>query len=409
MNVLITGAQFNNRGAQSMLFTVVNEVRNRYPDAEFFYVPLDYYYKSCFANCVDYRFNFVYDDLAIYDYPVKYGFIGKIKRHFDSNEIRKTVDKYNVPYLSQIWDEIDVLIDVSGYGLTSKFGISSINRMTRHIIKAKSENIPVIYMPQSYGPLNFGERTETICKEIGEVFSKVDLIFAREREGKEILEKECGVANVCLSPDIVLQAQEIDWKNVFAEEPDLLIHRIETSGNVGIIPNSETVKNGNKEFVLGCYQRIIEELRGRGKEIYIFRHSNDLRLCREIYDLVKEDEHCHLVEERMDCLTYSAFVKQFEFVVASRFHSVVHAYRENVPAFVLGWAVKYQELTRLLGQEKYAFDITKATEDDITPMLERLGNLCENHAAEAKLISEKLAAVRRETCFAKCWEVMDRI
>ena len=30
MNILITGAQFGNKGAQSLLFSVVNEIRERY-------------------------------------------------------------------------------------------------------------------------------------------------------------------------------------------------------------------------------------------------------------------------------------------------------------------------------------------------------------------------------------------
>lgn len=409
MNVLITGAQFSNRGAQSMLFTVVNEVRNRYADVEFYYIPLDYYKDECFAHCDDYRINFVYDDLAMYDYPTKYGFIGKLKRRTDSKTMESRISKYGVPFLSSIWDEIDVMIDVSGYSLTSKFGISSVNRMLRHIKKAKSMDIPVILLPQSYGPLDFGENTDAVCKKIGEAFSKVDLLFAREPEGKEVLETECGITNAVLSPDIVLQADEIKCENIFAGEYEIPVRNLETEGNVGIVPNGETVKNGNKGFVLNCYKRFIEELRGKGKEIYIFRHSDDLGLCRDIYGLVKEDEHCHLIEDEMDCLAYSEFVKQFDFVIASRFHSVVHAYREGVPAFVLGWAIKYQELTKLLGQGKYAFDITRASEEDVAAIMEKLDYLCENYAAEAKLISEKLTVVRRENCFEKCWKVMDNI
>lgn len=409
MNVLITGAQFANRGAQSMLFTVVNEVRSRYKDAEFYYLPLDYFKEDCFAHCEDYRFNFVYDDLALYDYPIQYGVVGKIKRRMDSRRISGRIERYNVLHLSNIWEKIDVLIDVSGYSLTSKFGISSINRMLRHIRKAKSLNVPVIVMPQSYGPLNFSKKTESVCKEIGEVFSKVDLLFAREQEGKETLENKCGITSAVLSPDIVLQTREIALENVFAEKPEINVRKFETEGNVGIVPNGETVKDGNKEFVLDCYLKLIERLRSKGREIYIFRHSDDLSLCRDIYALVESDEHCHLIEDEMDCLAYGEFVKQFDFVIASRFHSVVHAYREGIPALVLGWAIKYQELTKLLGQEKYAFDITKVNEEDVAAMLEKLDCLTENHAAEAAMINEKLALIREKSCFDLCWEVMDKI
>ena len=409
MNILITGAQFANRGAQSMLFTVVNEFRTRYKDAEFYYVPLDYSRKDCFAYCDNYKFHFVYDDLAMSDYPIKYGFIGKTKRCIERAAVNTRIKEYDPLKLSNIWDNINVLVDVSGYSLTSKFGMGSINRMLRHINKAKSLDIPVILMTQSYGPLNFGENTETVLKAINEAFSKIDLLFARETEGGEVLEYECGICSAVLSPDIVLQAHEIKWENVFSEKPEVRVPILQTESNVGIVPNGETVRNGDRTFILGCYKRMIEMLRSKGKEIYIFRHSDDIQLCRAIYEEVKTDNHCHLVEDELDCLSYSEFVKQFDFVIASRFHSVVHAYREGIPALVLGWAIKYQELTKLFGQEEYTFDITKASEEDLATMLEKLDCLCENYEDEAKLISEKLALVRSESCFDKCWEVMDNI
>ena len=37
MKVLITGANFNNKGAQSMLFVTVDEIRKRIPDCEIYF------------------------------------------------------------------------------------------------------------------------------------------------------------------------------------------------------------------------------------------------------------------------------------------------------------------------------------------------------------------------------------
>ncbi len=37
MKVIITGANFGNKGAQSMLFTTVAVLRNKYPDAKIFF------------------------------------------------------------------------------------------------------------------------------------------------------------------------------------------------------------------------------------------------------------------------------------------------------------------------------------------------------------------------------------
>ena len=36
-NILITGANFANKGAQAMLFVTISEARKRYPNANIFY------------------------------------------------------------------------------------------------------------------------------------------------------------------------------------------------------------------------------------------------------------------------------------------------------------------------------------------------------------------------------------
>ena len=407
MNILITGAQFGNKGAQSMLFTVVNEVRDRYPNAEFYYLPLDYYKKGCFQNLENYRFHFVVDDKAGQDFPTKFGAPQVAYRNANIRKILRSAQKNGeVLALSKLWDKLDVLIDVSGYSLTSKFGISSINRVLRHLQTAKAHGVKTILMPQSYGPFEF---PDDVCKRIGASLQDVDLLFAREEDGVEQLLKCCGVTDkAILSPDIVLQAQEIVWKNVFTREPELRYPRLMTIGNVGIVPNGETLRGGKHDAVLKAYRTILKELRAAGKEVYIFRHSNDLPLCREIYELVKDDVHCHLIEDEIDCLSYGPFVRQFDFIVASRFHSIVHAYREHIPALVLGWAIKYQALTALLGQEAYVFDVT-ADQMDSALLADRLNRLISRFSEESKAICSHLEPIQNHSCFDTCRIVFDSI
>lgn len=390
-----------------MLFTVVNEVRMRYPNAEFYYLPLDYFKKDCFLNIENYRFHFVLDDKAGMDFPAKYGVANYAFRWIKIQKIlRNAKTGGEVLALSQLWDKLDVLIDVSGYSLTSKFGISSINRVLRMINSAKAHHVKIILLPQSYGPFDF---SKDVCKRIGIGLQKVDLLFAREDDGVNQLREHCGVTNkVILSPDIVLQAKDIDWKNIFNSEPELQYPVLKTTGNVGIVPNGETIRNGKHDVVLDAYQMILKVLRTMGKEVYIFRHSNDLSLCREIYELVKDDSHCHLIEDEIDCLSYGQFVRQFDFLVASRFHAIVHAYREHVPALVLGWAIKYQALTALLSQEQYMFDVT-ADLLDSSMLIESLNRLGARSMEESGVIKSQLKLIQEKSCFDTCRSVFNSI
>ena len=213
MKVLITGASFGNKGAQAMLYTVINEFRIHDPNTEFYYMPVDYYKPGCFDHCKDYRFHFVIDDKSGRDFPAKFGPLNYVVRWLNTQKVLHNAQRYgNVLELSKIWNQLDVLVDVSGYSLTSKFGISSVNRVLRMIETANAHGVKTVLLPQSYGPFDF---SEDVCKRIGSTLSKVDLLFAREADGMMQLREHCGVTNAVLSPDIVIQAKDIDWKNVF--------------------------------------------------------------------------------------------------------------------------------------------------------------------------------------------------
>lgn len=388
-----------------MLFTVVSEVRDRYPNADFYYLPLDYFRENCFQNIADYRFHFVIDDMAGQDFPAKLGVINYALRWGNTRKLIHRARKHGeVLALSRIWDKMDVLIDVSGYSMTSKFGISSINRVLRMIRTAKKHGMKVIMLPQSFGPFEF---PKPVRRRIRAALADVDMLFVREEDGIKQLRKYCGVTNAVLSPDIVLQTEDIKWENVFTHEPTLRYPVLKTSGNVGIIPNSETLRDGAHDFVINTYCEILKSLRSNGKEVYIFRHSNDLPLCREIYELVKDDGHCHLIEDEIDCVSYGRFIRQFDFIIASRFHSIVHAYCEGVPALVLGWAVKYQALTALLGQGQYVFDMTADALSSEGLLDVQLNRMLIHFAEESGTIRQNLNRIRQNNCFDECSCVLD--
>lgn len=408
MNILITGAQFGNKGAQSLLFTLVNELRGRYPDATIYYLPTDHYRPGCFDSIQNYRFQFMYDDMSVYDHPgIKLAYV-KRKLTVLKKKLELRVKKCNVAYLSKKLDQIDAIIDISGYCLSSKFPISNNRRYLRYLKAAISRNKPIILLPQSFGPFDYPKEYRSLLQEIKSSLPRASLIFAREEDGRRQLLNLCGNIDVRVSPDIVLQSEEIQYDRIFTRIPKVEFIKLETTGNVGIIPNIHTADYSNEEYVLKCYQEIIRHLLKLGKTVYIFRHSDDLSLCRSIYELVKSDTNCHLIEDEMDCLSYSEFVKQFDFIIASRYHSIVHAYKEGIPAVILGWAVKYQELAQITGQEKYVFDITNPEKSDIDDILAAICAMSARNAEETACILQNVQALQKSNCFDACFEVLSK-
>ena len=57
MKFLITGAQFANKGAQALLFSMINEIKEHRKDSEIYYLPLDNYMKYKPEKC---GYNIIY-------------------------------------------------------------------------------------------------------------------------------------------------------------------------------------------------------------------------------------------------------------------------------------------------------------------------------------------------------------
>lgn len=406
MNVLITGAQFTNKGAQSLLFSAMDQLRKHDDEVEIYYLPMDGWRAYCPG---EYRFHLVYDDQSWMDMT---DILRKMKRSAEIFSEKlfqgRNMKAADVTLLHELWPKLDALIDVSGYQLSSKWKAVTNRRFLRYVQTAEAHQIPVILMPQSFGPFDYGKRQQEMDRSIAAALQKADLVFAREREGYELLRSRYQLEHVELCPDLVLQSGEPDWRNICYRKPQLDYPHLSAGHHVGIVPNFQTMEHGDRQTTLNIYKRVIARLVEHGKEVYIFRHSEDLAMCEEIYGMFEGAEQVHLLRDEISCLAYSAFVRQFDYVIASRFHAVVHAYKESVPAVILGWAVKYQELAAHFEQQNYVFDITNTRKDQTDLLLRAIDQMEQAYPAERERIRGNLEQLQRNTCFDRCWSILDR-
>lgn len=411
MNFLITGAQMKNKGAQSLLFTIADQLRKRYGrETEISFLTLDIHKIKTEEK---YDFDFIYCEKLYRKIDTsnaleKIWICGKeiIKHQLGKTEF--TI--HDIMKLKDVLKNIDAIIDVGGYSVSSKWETDINRRVFWYVETAKKLHIPVILMPQSFGPFEYGNLQEEMDTAIRSTLAKADVIFAREKQGEKWLKENYGLNNVELYTDIVLQCGNIEKDNIYrkGKEEEHGSIQLTTNRNVGIVPNIMTIAHGNKQHILSTYSTIIKHLLGNNYNVYIFRHSNDLELCKDIYEQFRSNQHVTLIENEFDCIGYSEFIKQFEFVIASRYHAIVHAYKRNVPALILGWAVKYQELAERFGQKQYVFDITNEENFDIRALLSALSEMEKCNAMEKERIRDTLAEIQKSTCFETCWKIIDK-
>lgn len=361
---LITGAQFYNKGAQSMLFITVDEIRKRYDNAIIWYYPLDN--EKYYSKQITDKYNFLF----LLDGDTK------------------------VSSLSDVEANLDGIIDISGYALASfpkwQWNVEMYIKMLKI---SYTYNIPMCIMPQSFGPLDFNPYLHA---ELRMLLSNVKVIFAREKEGCKLLKQKFDLKNVELSPDLVLQNRLLNKQNVYMKNIVDEIPNIKENA-VAIIPNINNYEFMSPEKIINMYKHIIEKLQEKGKIIYILLFDKDKKCCDDIVNNIQNKSDVEIISKELDCFEYGNIIAKFEFVIASRYHSIIHSYRLAVPVIAIGWAEKYLELLKLFEQSKYNFDIRN--ELVINEVLDAIDDIDNNLKQNKFLINKTMLEIQKNNCF----------
>ena len=386
-NIIITGGGMANKGAQAMTLIAVHELRERFPDHKIYlYSPVDLADSALDKSM--FSFNF------LGWYPLKFA-------HCQHNPIQRGIillrSRSELLEAEAIYRNTDFIVDVSGYALGANWSDKICNDYLDILEFAQAFGIPVYLMPQSFGPFDFGEERQALNARIQRLLPTAKVIFAREQEGYDALVNTYGLKNVRLAHDLVLGNKGIDLANIFVSAPTLDLPEIKPN-SVAVIPNSMNSSVSSQESVLELYTKAIHALLSQGKTVYLLSHSTvDSALCSKLKELFLTNENVILLAQDFSCLEFNALVKKFDYLIASRFHSIVHAFKNGVPCIALGWATKYHDLLKLFDQEQYILDVRdKIGEEQIAAAIALMDA---HYPDEAGKIQKGLAAVQKQNVF----------
>jgi len=305
--------------------------------------------------------------------------------------------------MEKIMKETDMIVDISGFALSSQFTIRhSVNYLV-NIMLAKRYKVPMVLMPQSFGPFEYESKYKSIIMAlIKKYITYPTYIYAREDEGMQFLSR-FTTHNLKRSMDLVLQGSG-DYKldvlfKPGAYKPNERV--IVKANSAAIVPNVKTMKYGSREDLLRVYRKMTNHLLERGMNVYLLRHSTeDLEICKGIKQSYPDDARVVLLENEYDCIEIHHILEQFRFVIASRYHSIVNAYKDGIPVLAVGWATKYQELLGRFGQKEYMFDVRDLAhvERDIELKLDLM---IARRDEEAEKIKATTAEIQSHTIFSE--------
>ncbi|QAR34192.1 polysaccharide pyruvyl transferase family protein [Geovibrio thiophilus] len=394
--VLITGGQMYNKGAQAMTFTVVNECKRYFPDST--PVLLSSVPHKRVEGDTD-RYNFVIMEFGL---RLRLALSGRFFRLL--NKIRnygkfKTQYKDAAAQLKEYFANADCLIDISGLALSSQMGFRKSVFYLLGIAAAKNYNVPVYIFPQSFGPFNYPKTYQRLFINflMKKFLSYPKAVFAREKEGLNSIQKFCK--NVRLSPDLVLQNKhEIDKSIIFKQGisekqlPDI------PQNSAAIVPNEKTFIHGNGGKTLLLLNEITKELLKNNLNVFLIPHSTeDLSICEKVKSGFSNDNRVILISEEFNCIELQNLISKFNFIVASRYHSIVHAYLESIPVITLGWAEKYKELLGAFNQAAYLFDVRQQI--DVNKITYAINDMITNQGINREKIKTQLGIIQENSVF----------
>jgi len=328
--VEITGAGFQNKGAELMLRTVLDKMRAELPGVRF----------GVHASVGSFEERGAYGLYSVARNQHLRRFRSQVKDQLFLKGLRcLPPGKLNLYGLVQA-HQVDALVDISGYAFGDKWPLALAAQFFEVVRDYNRRGKPVVMLPQMLGPFEKNGQ----AKQFAQIAAQAKLVYARDEISMNCLKAVCnGAKNIRIAPDIT----------IFYEPP----HRDEPGAPrreyACIVPNVKMLEQGGSEWQSRYLPLLVESAKrilASGLEVQVFVHETagkDEELARSILEEVN-DPNCVIVAIS-DPVEIKRHLARARFLVASRFHSIVSAYSSGVPAIVIGWAHKYEALVADFG------------------------------------------------------------
>lgn len=377
--ILITGINFNNKGAEAMMFHLWYYLQRRWPDKRV--VALC---KNSEQQLKKYKEQYKLCTLSFYPadfFDAKGGLYGLAGR------VRGIQSQRNSINLRKVLYNADLCVDASGFVFSSKFGFWDNYIWLKKIEFMKKFKIPVVIMPQSFGPFDYPKWSGwVLLKKAKKILQYPKRIYAREQAGFDMIKTYCLAENLFLSPDLVLLGQNLNPKHFYKNLLLMKMYEIK-AGSVAVIPNQKLKVHAINVNGQDIYESAVRTLLCEGKHVYIIRHcDSDKEFCSALANKFVMEDKVIYIDAEIDCIEFSRLIVQVDFAVASRYHGVVHSYKAGTPCVVIGWADKYQELAGQVAQEEYVMDLSGYDEPTLDKMIHEM---CKNFQKERQIITQK--------------------
>lgn len=385
MKYVLSGVETNNKGAELMLYAILQEIERRDPDA--------IVYMTYLSQGVGYVKTNV--DLRIKPLGRLINFLrnAKISNHSLLGILgrlgfgRFFIDVYSV-------GKIDYFLDASGFCVSDKWNTADyeVKNWTRLLSTSKKDGAKIIFLPQGFGPIE-QENNKKLLKAFNDYGN---LIIAREKTSYDYI-KNTGIA------DMNKVKMFTDFTSlVHCDVPSGYDH---LRNAVCIIPNERMIDMGAISYdrYIELLKQIANVAKDKGSKVYLLNHEGegDERLALACKESMGDDIE---VVTKLNGLDVKGLISTAKLVVTSRFHGVASSLNSCVPCLATSWSHKYSELFKDYGLDNCVLPL-----DDNEQALLKVSEFLDEKKNDEirKILVEKLPKIQQETrnMWKEVWSV----
>ena len=299
-----------------MLHAILQKISKRLPDAKFVAAPN---HESPYEKRAK---------LGLYQKVWFSAFTVPVGMHLGKHLPKRLREYYGLVHHG----EIDIVLDASGFSYSDYWGYRTSVLMAKAVKKWKLGHTKVILLPQAMGPFS----TRKIRKAFAQILEMSDLVFPRDEISFRHVTDLVGRKNhIIQSPDFTNLVQGVVPESFFP-----LKNRFCLIPNYRMIDKTTAVE-GKKyiSFLASCANHLLRN--GIRPFILIHEGEKDLRLAIKVNRLCNES--MPTVTET-DPLAIKGIIGICNGVISSRYHGLISALSQGVPALATGWSHKYEAL-----------------------------------------------------------------
>jgi colanic acid/amylovoran biosynthesis protein len=287
--------------------------------------------------------------------------------------------------------EVDAVLDASGFAFGDQHPLGRTLQFAEQVGRWAAAGKPVVLLPQALGPFESPEHAEGFRR----IAAAAGLVFARDTTSLKAAQQVCNdPAKLSLAPD---------FTNLL--KPRLSVAS-DDSRRACIVPNQRMLEYAKDEREQTAYLSLlvvaVRELRVLGLEPVALQHGDD---DSELIKCLQESVEGGLpVQVLHSPFEIKRFIGECHVLIGSRFHALVSALSQGVPALATSWSHKYEELFADYGLPEVVLD-ANVSREALRDRLEKL--VGENRKSVVELIRRRALELERQT--QDMWRAVDQV